>query len=167
MAIFVLVLVVVLRPRFPVRLAGAESTKPRHSRPCRRLGSVTATQAFRRMHVGRVQLTVMTCLIGACCGSSTAAEPKGGSIRLIDVTSQSKVTFVHTDGGSGRQYLFELTVAGLGNSTTPVRYANSSALVSKWSGSVRGSTDLLATRYGLSDNLDRLPSNYASNSSLP
>ncbi|MCH5373313.1 MAG: VCBS repeat-containing protein, partial [Planctomycetes bacterium] len=42
-----------------------------------------------------------------------AASPPPCAIRLLDVTARSGIAFQHTDGGSGRQYIFELMVGGL------------------------------------------------------
>jgi hypothetical protein len=42
-----------------------------------------------------------------------AAGPAPCPIRLIDVTGESGVTFRHTHGGSGQQYIIEFMVAGL------------------------------------------------------
>lgn len=39
--------------------------------------------------------------------------PQPGEINLVDVTDESKITFQHTDGGSGRKYIVETVVAGL------------------------------------------------------
>ena len=34
-------------------------------------------------------------------------------IRLVDVTSSSGITFIHTDGASGQRYIVETVAAGL------------------------------------------------------
>jgi hypothetical protein len=44
----------------------------------------------------------------ALCGARAA-----GAILLTDVTKQTGITFVHTDGGSGRHYIVETVSAGL------------------------------------------------------
>ncbi len=41
------------------------------------------------------------------------AAPTGADILLRDVTKQSGIDFVHTDGGSGRRYIMETVSAGL------------------------------------------------------
>jgi hypothetical protein len=39
--------------------------------------------------------------------------PQPGGINLVDVTEQSGITFVHTDGGTGSLYIVQTVVAGL------------------------------------------------------
>jgi len=46
-------------------------------------------------------------LVGICCRSAA------GQIVLTDVTKQTGITFVHTDGGSGQHYVVETVSAGL------------------------------------------------------
>ncbi len=43
--------------------------------------------------------------------AAEAAEP--AAVRLVDATDRSGVRFVHTDGGSGQEYIVEFVVAGL------------------------------------------------------
>src|ERR1051325_11263050 len=54
--------------------------------------------------------------LAACCSSCpprlTIAEPPS-PIQLKDVTGQTGITFVHTDGSSGRRYIVETVCSGL------------------------------------------------------
>jgi hypothetical protein len=54
-------------------------------------------------------LRLLSCLVvtGVCC------SPAAGEILLTDVTKQTGITFVHTDGGSGRRYIVETVSAGV------------------------------------------------------
>ncbi len=59
--------------------------------------------------------SLLACWLSICLmpAVTAAAPPADCTIRLVDVTSRSGITFVHTDGESGRQYIFELMVGGL------------------------------------------------------
>ncbi|MBE3070466.1 MAG: VCBS repeat-containing protein, partial [Planctomycetes bacterium] len=50
---------------------------------------------------------------GPCLGADAAAGPAERPIILHDVTGETGITFVHTDGSSGRRYMFEPMSAGL------------------------------------------------------
>jgi hypothetical protein len=58
----------------------------------------------------------IACLVAAVVAQllrARAAPPPECAIKLLDATASSGITFRHTDGGTGQQYLFELMVAGL------------------------------------------------------
>ncbi len=50
---------------------------------------------------------------GSASGSHAADTPPAGPILLTDVTSQTGIDFVHTDGSSGQRYIVETVSAGL------------------------------------------------------
>ena len=57
------------------------------------------------------ELVAMLLMLVSQTGQTKAPAPC--SIRLTDVTSQTKIAFRHTDGGSGQRYIVESVVAGL------------------------------------------------------
>ena len=52
-------------------------------------------------------------VLSAVLMAPAATLPAPGSIRLTDITAQTGVDFVHTDGGSGQRYIVETVSAGL------------------------------------------------------
>jgi hypothetical protein len=59
----------------------------------------------------RAVLWLLGAALLAVAGRASSAETE--RIRLIDATVESGITFHHTDGGSGRQYLMEFMTGGL------------------------------------------------------
>jgi hypothetical protein len=70
--------------------------------------------------------------VNVCAGRG--AEPTAPRIKLVDVTAQSQITFRHTAGGSGKQYIVEFMVGGLalfdydGDSLIDVYFTNGTLL---------------------------------------
>lgn len=57
---------------------------------------------------------VSLALLATACRPASAPQPEtAGPIQLRDVTSESGITFVHTDGSSGRRYIVESMSTGL------------------------------------------------------
>ena len=57
---------------------------------------------------------MMSCLVMVMIlGHSAVNASTGSTIRLTDVTEQTGIAFVHTDGGTGEKYLVESVSAGL------------------------------------------------------
>src|SRR5688572_4173476 len=87
--------------------------------------------AIHRCHTPRVGILLTSLVVHAVIG---AAEPAQSHIQLLDVTSQSKITFRHTDGGSGQKYIVEFMVGGLalfdydGDSLIDVFFTNGAPL---------------------------------------
>jgi len=61
--------------------------------------------------VWKVEL-IWSLVLGAWCFNSLAAEP-ASSIQLRNVTKETGITFVHTDGSSGNRYIVETVASGL------------------------------------------------------
>ncbi len=78
-------------------------------------------------------------LVGFCLGirglvDATAAADSSSPIRLSDVTAQTGIHFVHTDGSSGRRYIVENICCGMatfdynGDDKTDILFLNGAAL---------------------------------------
>ncbi len=77
------------------------------------VGLQTRSKATARQ-TGAAILWRRTVVLGSLLMMLAAAVAQGQStIRLRDVTSQTGITFRHTDGGSGRRYIVEYVSAGL------------------------------------------------------
>ncbi len=61
----------------------------------------------------RIGLIVGVILLNLASRLLWAADPATCPIQLVDATSRSGITFRHTDGGSGQQYIVEFMVGGL------------------------------------------------------
>jgi enediyne biosynthesis protein E4 len=60
---------------------------------------------------GRAVLWLLSAALLLVPGTASSAESEG--IRLVDATAESGISFQHTDGGCGRQYLMEFMTGGL------------------------------------------------------
>ncbi len=95
-------------------------------------------------HVGisaRVYLAALVGLVAACLGCRSGETPPSpparspsAPIQLRDVSAQTGISFVHTDGGSGERYIVETVTAGLalfdydGDGLTDVYFLNGAPL---------------------------------------
>jgi hypothetical protein len=86
--------------------------------PCPSWRGVTApesTDAFadrpKEVHYRLISSWIL--ILALAPAYAPATTPGACPIQLVDVTAESGITFRHTDGGSGQQYIVESIVAGL------------------------------------------------------
>ncbi len=110
---------------------GASSDRRGAARPARgRVGSPVLTAYLRRSVVG----LGCSLLVFILCAPLPQAAEGPSPIQLKDVTRQSGVTFVHTDGSSGRRYIVESVCSGLatfdynGDGKTDILFLNGAPL---------------------------------------
>jgi len=109
-----------MRESFSV-LIGSQSSSRFPTKPFNSLAHVMLWFATTRRRICRGRrrtvwltgLAAMLLVAGQGSLPGRAASPDPPALRLVDATGNAGINFVHTDGGSGHQYLVELMVAGL------------------------------------------------------